>query len=102
MTSDERGRILRYERARKGLTQQQVADQVGTSRELVSRWEAGKVVPQPHHRVALGKLFGKTIEELGFVDDVQTADRDPTAGHNLSADQLEHPARVNESSGRDG
>ncbi len=58
---------LRYERERRGWSQQEVADKVGTTPLSVSRWERGETVPGPHFREKLGEVFGKSPYELGLV-----------------------------------
>jgi len=62
---------LKQERERHGWTQNQVAENVGTTQTNVSRWETGETVPGPYYRQKLGQLFGKTLEELGFVLEVE-------------------------------
>lgn len=62
-------RQLRYERERRGWSQQDVADKVGTTPLNVGRWERGVTVPGPHFRLKLGEVFGKSPTELGLVAD---------------------------------
>lgn len=57
---------LRRERELRGWSQKRVADAVGTSKFMVSRWEGGIKTPGPHFREQLCLLFGKNAEELGF------------------------------------
>src|SRR5437588_726117 len=58
---------LRHARLLKGWSQAELAEQVGTSFEMVSRWERGVTVPSPHYRKRLYAVLGKTAEELGLV-----------------------------------
>ena len=51
-------------RTRKGLTQQQLADAVGVSRQTVTRWENGWTVPTLYYAQKLAILFGLTVSEL--------------------------------------
>src|SRR5579864_4960049 len=60
---------LRWARNRKGWSQAELAEQVGTSFEMVSRWERGITVPSPHYRKRLSGVLGQTPEELGLVRD---------------------------------
>src|SRR5436853_3446585 len=46
------------------LSQQQVADRIGTTHVNVSRWERGITKPNPYFRRKLCSLFGKTEQEL--------------------------------------
>src|SRR5215470_5766301 len=60
---------LRRVRSLKGWSQAELAEQVGTSFEMVSRWERGVTVPSPYYRERLCAVLGKTAEELGLVRD---------------------------------
>src|SRR5438105_3504199 len=61
---------LRWARSLKGWSQAELAEQVGTSFEMVSRWERGVTVPSPHYRKRLYAVLGKTAEELGLMRDL--------------------------------
>jgi WD40 repeat protein/transcriptional regulator with XRE-family HTH domain len=58
---------LKHERERRGLSQQRLAEILGTSFENISRWERGITSPQPHFREKLCKLFKKDAAELGLI-----------------------------------
>src|SRR5436309_3910279 len=58
---------LRQERDRYAWTQSEVAERIGTTQINVSRWENGITVPSPYYRQRLGELFGKSMQELGFI-----------------------------------
>ncbi len=58
---------LKHERERRGWTQSEVAERIGTTQVNISRWEKGITAPGPYYRQKLGVLFGKTLTELGFV-----------------------------------
>jgi len=58
---------LRYERIRRGLSQQDVADMVGTTPLNVGRWERGVTLPGPHFRQKLSEVFDKSLSELGLM-----------------------------------
>lgn len=59
--------LLRYARECHSLSQQQVAEYIGTTPLSVSRWERGVVLPGPHFRRSLCALFQKNPYELGFM-----------------------------------
>lgn len=59
-------RLVEARHSRK-LSQQQVAERLGTTYVTVSRWERGVSDPYPHYRLRLCHLFGKTEEELDLV-----------------------------------
>ncbi len=60
---------LKYERELRGWSQKRVADEIGTDERSVGRWERGERQPSPHYREKLCELFGKSAQELGFVED---------------------------------
>ena len=64
---------LRYERERRGWSQQDVADKVGTTPLNVSRWERGETVPGPFFRLKLSEVFEKSPYELGLVSERSTS-----------------------------
>lgn len=48
----------------KGMTQEEVAEQIGVSRQSVAKWENGESTPDILKCAALAKLYGTTIDEL--------------------------------------
>ncbi|NMW24495.1 helix-turn-helix transcriptional regulator [Rhodanobacter denitrificans] len=48
---------IRAARKAKGLTQQQVADQLGVSKQSVSDWENGRCDPEPRTAIALTSIL---------------------------------------------
>jgi transcriptional regulator with XRE-family HTH domain/energy-coupling factor transporter ATP-binding protein EcfA2 len=60
---------LRHARSLKGWSQAKLAEEVGTSYEMVSRWERGITVPTLYFRAHLCAALGMTAEELGLVHD---------------------------------
>lgn len=57
-------RRLREAREAKGLTQEQVAAQIGTHRVQVGKWETGVATPRPHTLERLAELYGVSLEWL--------------------------------------
>lgn len=66
------GERLRYERLRHNLTQDRLAEMIGTTTISVSRWESDVHLPDIKYRRRLCKIFGKTPQDLGFVNDIAT------------------------------
>ncbi|MBV9688157.1 MAG: helix-turn-helix transcriptional regulator [Ktedonobacteraceae bacterium] len=66
---------LRRERDLKGWSQRTLAEKVGTSEQGVNRWENGHHKPNRYFQTELCKVFGKDAQELGFMDDPQTAEQ---------------------------
>ena len=54
-------------RLNRGLSQQDVAENIQTTHVNVSRWERGITKPSPYFRRKLSKLFGKSEEELDLI-----------------------------------
>lgn len=48
-------------RAEAGLTQEQLAERMGTKQEVVARWEGGKVMPSTRTLARLAKATGTTL-----------------------------------------
>lgn len=55
---------LKYYRLQKGLSQTEVADHIGVSRQAISNWEAKRAYPDLDNIVLLCKLYGITTDEL--------------------------------------
>jgi transcriptional regulator with XRE-family HTH domain len=71
----KRGQRLKELRQRRGLTQVQLAHELGVEKSTVSRWETGEVFPRDNLR-ALCQLHGCDPEYITFgieaADDVET------------------------------
>ena len=52
------------ERKRNGWSQEELADQLGVSRQAVSKWEKGQSDPSTTNLIALAKIFDITPEEM--------------------------------------
>lgn len=66
MKLEERLTALRQE---KGLSQAEVAEQLDVSRQAISRWETGKVVPTVDNLACLSRLYGVPMEALLYGDE---------------------------------
>ena len=58
------GEVLREERSRCGMTQEYVAQELGVSRQAVSKWENGTSDPSTSNLLALARLYGVDPGEL--------------------------------------
>lgn len=59
-------RLLQY-RKQNNLTQEELADKLGVSRQAVSKWERAEAAPDTDNLIALAQLYGVTLDELlGF------------------------------------
>ena len=61
MTFGERLQALRQ---RAGMSQEQLAERLGVSRQAVSRWERDETMPETDKVIALADLFGVTTDYL--------------------------------------
>ncbi len=74
MNFNERLQALRKS---KGMSQEELAERVGVSRQAVSKWETGETTPEVSKIIALAELFGVTTDALLIGDEKKT---DPSAG----------------------
>ena len=51
-------------RKSKGISQEELAERLGVSRQAVSKWERNEAYPDTENLIAISKLFGVTIDEL--------------------------------------
>ena len=58
------GETIKEYRTQKQMTQEFVAEQLGVSRQAVSKWENGTSDPSTSNLLALAKLFGISAAEL--------------------------------------
>ena len=64
MDNTKLGSLIRALRREAGLTQRELAEALGVSRQAVSKWETGTADPSTSNLLALAKLFGVPAEEL--------------------------------------
>lgn len=55
---------IRVARAEERMTQQQLADAVGVSRQTINAIESGKFVPSMVLALKIAQNFGKSVEEI--------------------------------------
>ena len=73
------GEKLQNLRKGRGWTQEQLAEQIGVSRQALSKWELGAAVPDTENILQLSRLFGVTTDYLLY--DEYDSDRDLPAVH---------------------
>lgn len=62
-----------YELRKKvGLSQEQLAEQLGVSRQAISKWESGKAIPESDTLISISKYFKVTLDFLMKEDDPYT------------------------------
>src|SRR5438552_5907146 len=82
---------LRQERIRRNWRQREVAEQLGTTPVTVTRWESGSHQPSPYFRVKLCALFGKSEQELGFIESNILSTPDEESASDEASEIIEMP-----------
>lgn len=65
---------LKYYRKKNMLTQEDLASDLNVSRQIITKWESGIVLPSLEYLIDLSNLFGVTIDTLVKDDDCVTFD----------------------------
>ena len=60
---------IRVARAEVRMTQQQLAEAAGVSRQTINAIESGKFVPSAVLALKMAKIFGKSVEDIFQLDD---------------------------------
>ena len=58
------GSNLYHARKKSGLTQENVAEKLGVSRQTISKWETGETLPDIRQSKGLAMLYHMTLDEL--------------------------------------
>lgn len=61
---------LKQLRAKKGLTQEQVAKKLGVTRSAIARWESGKGIPDISNLIVISDFYHISLDELIKGDEV--------------------------------
>lgn len=68
---------LKEIRKKEGLSQEQLAEKIGVSRQAITKWETGKGLPDVDNMVILAEIFKTTLDEL-LRDTAATAEQKPS------------------------
>ena len=60
---------IRIQRAVENITQAQLAEAIGVSRQTINTIESGKYVPSTVLALKMAKVFEKSVEELFVLED---------------------------------
>ena len=60
---------IKVARAEQGLTQQQLAEAAGVSRQTINAIESGKFVPSTVLALKMARIFGGKVEEIFQLED---------------------------------
>ena len=66
-----------------GMSQENLAEAIGVSRQAVSKWESGQSFPETDKLIALSELFHVSIDSI-LKDAKPTVDEDKDQNHNFS------------------
>ncbi len=69
MTLEIANRLCAY-RKHHGLSQEELADRIGVSRQAVSKWERAEASPDTDNLILLSKEYGVTLDDLLYKDPV--------------------------------
>lgn len=61
---------IKIERAFKNITQEDLAKKIGVSRQTINAMEAGKYVPSTVLALKIAKYFGKKVEDIFELEDL--------------------------------
>lgn len=64
MDTEAIGRFIAARRKVRGLTQQQLADELGLTNKAISKWETGQGMPDVTTLSVLAEILGITVDEL--------------------------------------
>ena len=82
-------------RKRHNLTQEQLAQQLNVSRQVIAKWEKGESTPDLHHSMNIANFFGVTLDALVNHNSVETGvDIPPKGQHFLGQQQLANEAKL--------
>ena len=60
---------IKVERAIKNITQQELAEKIGVSRQTINAIESNKYVPSTMLALKMARLFGKQVEEFFMLEE---------------------------------
>jgi putative transcriptional regulator len=60
---------IRVERAIKNITQAELADLIGVSRQTINTIESNRYVPSTVLALKIARVFGKPVEQVFFLED---------------------------------
>ncbi|MDE7254063.1 MAG: helix-turn-helix domain-containing protein, partial [Acetatifactor sp.] len=55
---------LKEIRKKEGISQEQLAERIGVSRQAITKWETGKGLPDVENMVIIAEIFKTTLDEL--------------------------------------
>ena len=87
-------------RKEKGYSQEQLADELGISRQAVSKWERAEASPDTDNLICLAKLYGISLDELLNSDETVEEIRQNTIDSNESKNSGKSKVIINKDGSR--
>ena len=84
-------------RKKNGLSQEELADKIGISRQAVSKWERAESSPDTDNLIALARLYGVSLDEL-LESSPESLEDDAFARQAQQSQENVAPSFANESS----
>jgi transcriptional regulator with XRE-family HTH domain len=78
---------LRHIREQLGLSQEDVAYKIGSHPKTVGRWERGLSTPNPYYRRRLAKHLGTSVQDLGFLPELERLSENDLQHDKLSQEE---------------
>lgn len=71
------GDKLKQHRLKEGLSQEQLAEKIGVSRQAITKWETKRGLPDVENMIILAEIFKLTLDEL-VLEEVKKQEEKPT------------------------
>ena len=77
------GEKITAARKQRGMTQEELAEKIGVSRQALAKWESGESVPDIDRAALTAEILGLSLEELVEKKEPETANQGPPRGKYL-------------------
>lgn len=81
---------LKQYRVAQGLSQEQLAEKIGVSRQAITKWETKRGLPDVENMIILAELFKLTLDEL-VLSEVKRQENQPTIYESETAYDIDSP-----------
>ena len=68
---------LSHLREQRGMTQKEVAEELGITRQAISQWESGRAFPSMEKQLALSQIYGVSVEALYRRETAENTEKEP-------------------------
>lgn len=89
MTIETANRLYEL-RKKQGLSQEELAEKLGVSRQAVSKWERSEASPDTDNLIALAKIYGLSLDELIFGEKQSDATEGKAEEKSEAAENYDH------------